>query len=80
MVAAHRFATGSEILQYYLNHGYVIKGHNQSEIILSRREDEDVREPVNVSCLQQTVSHEYLEFTLGRGGFTPEQFWEETVE
>jgi hypothetical protein len=80
MSIAHRFATGSEILQFYLNHGWVMRDHNQSAILLSNREDTEIREPVNISCLYQNVSHPYLEYALKRGGFTVEQFWAETTE
>ena len=72
----HSLAHGRELLQFFLNRGYVIVGDTYGQVIICHREDIDTLYTPIVIPSNQPVARGLLRYILARGGFTEQEFWD----
>lgn len=74
-----RYASGQELLNFFINHGYiVVEEIPGSKAIACLPENKDTLiGGIGINYTHKEIPDNFLEDTLGRGGFTVEEFWRE---
>ena len=71
----HRLAHGSELLRFFLNHGYVMVGGMFGQVLVCHKKDVDpLTVPINIPN-EQDIAGNLLRYILTQGGFPEEGFW-----
>jgi hypothetical protein len=73
-----RYASGQELLRFFLNHGYVQVDDDCGKAVICPRGDTDTLiESFTVPHQQPELPDDLVEYFLRKGNFTPEKFWKE---
>lgn len=73
----HRLAHGRELLRFFLNHDHVMVEDEFGQAIVCHRKDiNSLFIPITIPD-SQPIAHGLLQYTLARGGFTEQEFWDE---
>ncbi len=73
---SQHLAHGHELLEFYIDHGYVKVTDELGQAIICPRQDIDTLNMVINIPYAQDIGHELLKYLLERGNFTTDEFWQ----